>query len=126
MDKDNQRVFILQIFLVGDFRVSFLEEFVSVVLHGAGHPVVVANAVHLLVLGLDELPEGPEHLFDCDVNFVSHSPLLDFGRVHLFSFLFNTNRLIIPDLLPIIWGLVMRGQRLPVLTIFLEPKFKTN
>ena len=71
VDKDHERVLILFVQLLGDTGVSFAVELVRVDLHGVGHPVEVGRSVHLLVLVLDEAPEGPQHLLDRGVDLLA-------------------------------------------------------
>ena len=52
-------------------------------LHGVGHPVEVGGPVHLLVLVLDEAPEGPQDLFDRDIDLVAALMFLAAGGGHL-------------------------------------------
>ena len=83
VDEDNQRVFILFIHLRRDTGVSFSVKFMRVDLHRVGHPVEVGGPVHLLVLVLDEAPEGPQDLFDRDIDLVAALMFLAGGGGHL-------------------------------------------
>jgi len=83
VDEDHERVLILLVQLLGNIWVYFPVELVSVDLHGVGHPVEVVRSVHLLVLVLDEAPEGPQHLLDRGVDLLAAPIFLACGVGHL-------------------------------------------